>query len=451
MYIVIIGDGKVGRTITKHLSQEGHDIVIIDKNPNIIDEAVNEFDVKGIYGNGASYDIQKEAGVNKADLVIAVTSGDELNILCCLVAKKLGAKQTIARVRNPEYSKQILMMRDELGLSMTVNPELEAAREISRMLRFPCAIKVDTFANGKVDLVELKVDEKSNLVGLKLQSLRTKYQIHVLVCAVLRNNEVVIPRGDFVFEAKDKLYITSNPQQITKFFKCFNIIKEKPKNAIIIGGGKIAYYLIPKMIDSNIGIKVIEIDKKKCVELSEAFPEITVINGDGTNQKLLLEEGIESTDSILTLTGYDEENIIISMYAKNKNVAKVITKINRENYNFMLENVGLDSLISPKEITANNIIRYARGMESSMGSEFRTLYKLVENKVEALEFFIATKTQYTSIPLKNLEVKSDILIASIIRDGVVIIPSGDDTIEALDTVIIITTKRQLKDLSEIIK
>lgn len=451
MYIVIIGDGKVGRTITKHLSQEGHDIVIIDKNPNIIDEAVNEFDVKGIYGNGASYDIQKEAGVNKADLVIAVTSGDELNILCCLVAKKLGAKQTIARVRNPEYSKQILMMRDELGLSMTVNPELEAAREISRMLRFPCAIKVDTFANGKVDLVELKVDEKSNLVGLKLQSLRTKYQIHVLVCAVLRNNEVVIPRGDFVFEAKDKLYITSNPQQITKFFKCFNIIKEKPKNAIIIGGGKIAYYLIPKMIDSNIGIKVIEIDKKKCVELSEAFPEITVINGDGTNQKLLLEEGIESTDAILTLTGYDEENIIISMYAKNKNVAKVITKINRENYNFMLENVGLDSLISPKEITANNIIRYARGMESSMGSEFRTLYKLVENKVEALEFFIATKTQYTSIPLKNLEVKSDILIASIIRDGVVIIPSGDDTIEALDTVIIITTKRQLKDLSEIIK
>lgn len=451
MYIVIIGDGKVGRTITKHLSQEGHDIVIIDKNPNIIDEAVNEFDVKGIYGNGASYDIQKEAGVNKADLVIAVTSGDELNILCCLVAKKLGAKQTIARVRNPEYSKQILMMRDELGLSMTVNPELEAAREISRMLRFPCAIKVDTFANGKVDLVELKVDEKSNLVGLKLQSLRTKYQIHVLVCAVLRNNEVVIPRGDFVFEAKDKLYITSNPQQITKFFKCFNIIKEKPKNAIIIGGGKIAYYLIPKMIDSNIGIKVIEIDKKKCVELSEAFPEITVINGDGTNQKLLLEEGIESTDSILTLTGYDEENIIISMYAKNKNVAKVITKINRENYNFMLENVGLDSLISPKEITANNIIRYARGMESSMGSEFRTLYKLVENKVEALEFFIATKTQYTSIPLKNLEVKSDILIASIIRDGVVIIPSGDDTIEALDTVIIITTKQQLKDLSEIIK
>lgn len=451
MYIVIIGDGKVGRTITRHLSQEGHDIVIIDKNPDIIDEAVNEFDVKGIYGNGASYDIQKEAGVNKADLVIAVTSGDELNILCCLVAKKLGAKQTIARVRNPEYSKQILMMRDELGLSMTVNPELETAREISRMLRFPYAIKVDTFANGKVDLVELKVEDKSNLVGLKLQSLRTKYQIHVLVCAVLRNNEVVIPRGDFAFEAKDKLYITSDPKQITKFFKCFNIIKEKPKNAIIIGGGKIAYYLIPKMIDSNIGIKIIEIDKKRCLELSEAFPEITVINGDGTNQKLLLEEGIESTNAILTLTGYDEENIIISMYAKNKNVAKVITKINRENYNFMLENVGLDSLISPKEITANNIIRYARGMESSMGSEFRTLYKLVENKVEALEFFIATKTEYTSIPLKNLGVKSDILIASIIRDGVVIIPSGDDTIEALDTVIIVTTKQQLKDLSEIIK
>lgn len=451
MYIVIIGDGKVGKTLTEHLSKENHDIVVIDTNPEIIEEIVDEYDVKGIYGNGASYDVQKEAGVDKADLVIAVTSSDEINILCCLVAKKLGASQTIARVRKPEYEHQVYTMRNELGISMAINPELEAAKEISRILRFPSAIKMDTFANGKVDLVEFRILEDSPLVNTNLLEIHNKFQIRVLVCAVQRNDEVFIPKGDFILKAKDYVYITAAQNEISKFFKILSILKEKSKTAMVIGGGKITYYLASKLLESGISVKIIESDEKRCRELSEAYPGVIVINGDGSNQKLLLQEGITSTDSLVALTGFDETNIVVSTFGREHKVDKVIAKIDRFNYGPILEMVGLDSVISPKDITANIIIRYVRAMKSSIGSEFKTLYRLVGNKVEALEFYISKASSYTSIPLKDLSLKDNVLIASIIRDEKVIIPNGFDTIEENDTVIIFTTNQQIRDLKDILK
>lgn len=451
MKIVIIGDGKVGRTITEHLAKEGHDVVVIDNNPKVIEECVNTFDVKGICGNGASYNVQKEAGVAGAGLLIAVTSSDELNILCCLVAKKMGVGQTIARVRNPDYSSQMYIMRDELGLSMIVNPELDAAREISRILRFPSAIKLDSFANGKVDLVEIKIDEKSPLVGKSLYSIHGKYQIHVLVCAVCRGDEVYIPKGDFILQANDKIYMTSSPAEITDFFKKLQILKEKSRNVMIIGGGKIAYYLASQLSDSGISFKIIESDYKRCLELSEAFHKAMIIHGDGTDQNVILEEGLENADALVTLTGLDEENIIISMFAKARGVSKIITKVNRSSYGSILDTVGLESIISPRDITTNHIIRHVRGMQNTRGSEFRTLYRLIGNRVEALEFYISTETDYTGVPLKSLPLKDNVLLACIIRNNSLIIPSGNDIIKPCDTVIIITLTQQIKDVSDILK
>ncbi len=450
MKIVIVGVGKVGRTVTEHLAKEGHDIVVIDRNAKVIDECVNTYDVKGICGNGASYEVQKEAEVDKTDLLIALTTGDELNILCCLVAKKLGVGQTIARVRNPDYSSQIYLMREELGLSMIVNPELDAANEISRILRFPSAIKLDSFANGKVDLVEIRIDESSPLAGKSLFYIHEKYQIRVLVCAVCRDDAVYIPKGDFTLHARDKIYITSTPKEITKFFKKLAILKGKSKSVMVIGGGKIAYYLAHQLDELSIPFKIIESDYKRCLELSEVFHDAMIIHGDGTDQNVILEEGLEQADALVSLTGFDEENIIISMFAKSRGVGKIITKVNRSSYSSILDTVELESVISPRDITTNHIIRYVRGMQSTMGTEFRTLYRLVANRVEALEFYIAQTTKYTGIPLKDLNIKDNMLLACIIRDSNVIIPNGSDIIKPLDTVIIITTNQQIKDVSDIL-
>ncbi len=448
MKIVVIGDGKVGRNVIHHLADEGHNIVVIDNDPKVVEDCINTYDVQGICGNGASYDVQVEAGVDKADLLISVTTNDEMNILCCLVAKKIGAKQTIARVRNPEYSHQIYMMREELGLSMTVNPELDSATEITRMLRFPSAIKIDTFANGKVDLVEIKLEDNSPFVGKTLFDIHTKYQINFLICAVVRGEEVFIPKGKFTLEANDRIYLTANILDLTNLFKKLDILKEKIKDVIIIGGGKVAYYLIPQLDKLGIKVKVIEKDANRCLMLSEAFKNAMIVNGDGTDQSLMLEEGIESCDAVISLTGMDEENIIMSMFAQTKNDGKIITKVNRASYSAILQTAGLDSIISPKDISTNHIIRYVRGMKNTKGSEFRTLYRLVNNKVEALEFYISKETKYTNKAIKDLKIKDDTLIAAIIREGNVIIPSGMDMLLENDSVIVITTK-QINDLADV--
>lgn len=450
MNIVIVGLGKYGTLLTGHLAKENHDIIVIDTNAKVIEDVVNQFDVKGYVGNGASYLTQEEAGINKFDLLIATTSTDEINILTCLVAKKIGIKQTIARIRNPEYALQAQMMQNELGISMTINPDYNAALEIFRTIRFPSALTVESFANGKVDLVEVKVEKDSLVAGKSLIEIKEKYQTQVLFCAVVREDEVFIPRGDFILQEGDYVYITVSARQTNASFKKLKMFKQKPKSAMIVGGGKITYYLTQMLLDSGVSVKIIDRDYSRCLALAEAFPKALVLNGDATNPNFLLSEGIKETDALVTLTGQDETNIIVSTFAKDSGCKKVITKISNGTYDLILEKTGLESVVEPKELFANNIIRYVRGMQSSRGSEFKTLYRLVDNKVEASEFFISKEAKYTSIPLKDLKIKKNVLLASIIRKNQVIIPSGLDTLEPLDSVIIVSTDFVVKDIKDIL-
>ena len=329
MKIVVIGDGKVGRTIVEHTSREGHEVIIIDKNPKVIEQIVDKYDVMGICGNGASYEIQKSASVNKADLVVATTSSDEVNILSCIVAKALGARFTIARVRSYEYNSQIDIMKKTLGITLILNPEYETAKEISNIINFPEAIRVDTFAKGNVDLVELYIPENSPLIDQSLSSIHSKYQVSILVCAVQRGNEVIIPDGNFVFKAKDKIHITASRNNVRAFLKKLGLIESKLQTVLIIGGGKISLYLAEQLIKNKYKVKIVEKDYKRCLELSELLSDATIIHGDGSDQILLQEEGINETDAVVCLTDLDEENIIVSMYASKQNVHKIITKVNK--------------------------------------------------------------------------------------------------------------------------
>jgi len=451
MKIVIVGDGKVGRALAEQLSYEDHDVVVIDQRAKVVDESVNSLDVMGITGNGANYEVQKEAGVDKADLLIAATSSDEINILCCLVAKKLGAKKTIARVRNPEYSQQLSIMRDELGLSLAINPELAAANEISRILRFPSAIKVDTFSRGRTELVELKIDSDSRLAGIALYELERKHQIKILVCAVERGENVYIPSGDFILRAGDRIYITGDPVSVSLFVKTFGMVKEKVKSVMVIGGGKIAYYLAKMLEGTGVKVKIIEKDSDRCIELSGALRNALIINGDGTDQEILSDEGIEETDAVVALTGIDEENILIAMYANTKKVSKVIAKVNRRSFASMLGSVGIESVISPKDITVNYILRFVRAMQNSMGSNVTTLHRIVDDKAEALEFSVGKNSGCAGKKLRDLKLKPNLLIACIIHGNKLIIPRGDDVINEGDNVVVVTTNRFLRDLDDILQ
>ena len=450
MKIVIVGLGKYGTLLTDHLSKENHDIIVIDSNAKVIEEVVNQYDVKGYVGNGASYLTQENAGVSKFDLLIATTSTDEVNILTCLVAKKIGIKQTIARVRNPEYSLQAQMMQNELGISMTVNPDYNTALEIFRTIRFPSALTVESFANGKVDLVEFKIDKDSLVSNKSLIEIKDKYKTNLLFCAVVRDDEVIIPNGNFVLQKGDYVYITVSARETSSSFKKLKMFKQKSKTAMIIGGGKITYYLAQMLLDNGIAVKIIEKDYDRCIALSQAFPKALVLHGDATHHNLLLSEGVGEMDALVTLTGQDETNIILSTYAKECGCNKVITKITNGSYDLVLEKTGLESIVEPKELFANNIIRYARGMKNTRGSEFKTLYRLVDNKVEASEFFVPKPAKYTSIPLKDLKIKKNVLLACIIRKNKVIIPSGLDTIEPLDSVIIVSSSYVIKDVNDIL-
>ena len=451
MKIIIAGAGKFGKELVKQLSQEKHDIIVIDNKPDVIEDVVNEYDVMGFCGNGASYQTQLDASVKKADLFVATTGTDEANILCCLVAKKLGVKQTIARVRNPEYALQAKIMSEELGVTLTLNPDLDTAREIFRILRFPSAIKVDSFAKGKVDLVEIKLDKDSVMINKPLIEIREKYQVKILICAVRRGDQVIIPNGYFVLQEGDYVYITGETKELTSAFRKLKLFKNRLKSAMIVGGGKITYYLASLLIDNGISVKIIENKKEVCKQLSETLKGALVIYGDATNQKLMLEEGVETVGSLITLTGMDETNIIVSTFAKGLTKNKIITKVNNPNYDVILNSVGLESVVSPKDIFCSHILKHARGMGNNKGSEFKTLYRLVNNKVEALEFVIPKKTKYTSIPLKDLHIKNNYLLACIIRDNRVIIPNGYDTLEPLDSVIIVTTNTSVKDVSDILE
>lgn len=451
MKIVIIGDGKVGYKLAKKLSEGDYDVVMIDSNEQKLRDAINRMDIICVHGEGGSVEVQKEAGVPEADLVIACTSTDECNMLSCLIARRIGARHTIARVRNPIYYQQIDILKKDLHLSMAVNPELIVAGEISRVLLFPNANKVETFVKGRVELIEFPVLEKNPLVGMSLAEMYNQIQIKVLVCAAERGEEVRIPDGDYVIQAGDRLHITASHREMSSFSRRIASRKTKIKRVMICGGGRVSFYLALRLCGMGMQVKIIEISPEKCENLCEFLPKATIINGDATDHDLLIEEGIQETDAFVALTGMDEENIIMSLFAKSQGVCKIITKINEDRRARMVEDFGIESIVSAKSATADAILSYVRARKNSQGSaNVEAMYQLVDGKVEALEFIVKAETRYTDIPLKDLALKSNNLIACIARKRNIIIPNGDDCIQAGDSVIVITMEKQIQDIEDIL-
>ena len=439
MKIVIVGDGKVGFALTAQLAQEGHDIIVIDNNKKVLQESAEQLDVMVVHGNGAGVKAQKQAGVEDADLLIAATSADEINLLCCIVARKLGSAHTIARVRNPEYVEQIYFLKDELGLSMTINPERAAAREISRLLQFPSFLKRDSFAKGRAEIVEMVIKEGSVLEDKLLSELYQIAKVQVLVCAVKRGGRAYIPDGSFRLMRGDRIFVTAPTHNLARLIKHLGLQTQKIREVILVGGSSIAYYLAMDLFLNGIRVKIIESQADRCLELAELLPKAMIIHGDGANQSVLLAEGIEKTDALVTLTNLDEENFLVSMYANYLKVPKVITKINRTEFNDIFQDKGIDCVVSPKLLTANDIVRYVRAMQNKTGDSMITLHRIADDMAEAMEFPVTEETRHLGETLIKIRLRPNILIACINRRGKIIIPKGDDTIELNDTVIVVTT------------
>lgn len=451
MTIIIVGCGKVGVTLAEQLSCENHDVSIIDKRADAVQTLTNTYDVLGVIGNGASLATLQEAGIENADLLIAVTNSDELNLLCCLIAKKAGAAATIARVRNPAYYNEINFIKDELGLSMIINPELAAATEMARLLRFPSAIEINTFAKGKIELLKFKIDPGSKLHGMTLADIRNKLACDILVCAVEREHELTIPSGGFELQERDNVFIIASPMEAANFLKKIGVQTGQVRNTMIVGGGTTAYYLAHQLTGMGMQVKIIEQDKARCEHLCDILPKAMIINGNGIDKDLLLEEGLEQTDAFITLTNMDEENILLSLYAKSQTDAKLVTKVNKIAFDQVIESLDLGSIIYPKHITAQYIIQYVRARQNSIGSNIETLYKIVDGRAEALEFKITENCPVVGVPLEKLALRPNILICSINHNGKVIIPRGQDVIRAGDKVIVVTTNTGLHDISDILE
>lgn len=452
MKIIIAGCGKVGDAIIDFLSKEDHEITVIDTKYDEVEQAVNNYDVIGVEGNAASYEVLMSAGADKADVFIVTTDSDELNLMACLVAKKLGAKNTLARVRNPEYANQIHFMRTEFGVDLMFNPEKAAAREISRIIQFPAALHSEHFAKGKVNLCEIAITKDSPLIDKPLSALSSVTKAKVLICAVKRQDKVIIPDGSFVLKEGDIIDVSARFDQVNLFARDLKIITKKIKSAMIVGGGRISFYLANILSFFNIDIKIIEKDEVKCRELAELLPKATIIHGDGTDNDLLLEEGLEETDAIISLTGIDEQNIIISLIANNYNVRKVISKVTRISFMKMLPQLDLNcSIISPKYISASHILQYVRGIQNSQGSNVEALHKIIDNQAEALQFIVKDSFEYKNIALKDLKLKKGLLIAGIIRNNAVIHPDGNSFIASGDRVIIVSSIEGLRDLKDIVE
>lgn len=450
MKIVLVGAGKMGKAILRHICQENHEVVVIDDLSNVIEDIINNYDVMGICGNAVSYEVLKTSGVDKADLFIAVTASDEANMLACLIAKKMGAKHTIARVRDYEYTNQIELMTGALEITRTINPELESAKEIFRIINFPEALKVDSFAHGNADITEFYIAQDSPLVGMSLMQINSKFNISILVCAVQRDKEVIIPNGKFIFKGNDKIYIISNPEQSRTFVSKLGLSKTKMKNIMIIGASRISLYLADVLLKNNYNVKIIELDPKKANEFAASLKKATVIIGDGADQNLLREEGMENHDAVICLTGSDEENIIISLYANNRKVSKIITKVNNFSFAGLLESIEMGSVIFPQDIAANQIVSYIRSTANTGGNNIITLHKIVEDQVEVSEFLASPKSKALNILLKDLALKKDVLIGGIIRNHQIIIPSGMTAIQEGDSVIVVSKDIILNDLDDIL-
>lgn len=452
MKIIIVGCGKVGTTLAEQLNRENHDITLIDTNEEAIQNISDSADVMGVTGNGAVYQVQMEAGIQDADLLIATTNSDELNMLCCLIAKKAGNCHTIARIRNPEYSSEIRYIREELNLSLAINPELAAAREIARLLRFPSAIKIEPFAKGRIELLKFLIPEHSLLNDMRVMDVVNRLKSNVLICVVERGNDVVIPDGNFVMKKGDKISFIASHQESADFFKKAGVDNNIVKSAMFVGGGKLTHYLCRLLEDTKIKIKIIERDEERGRQLSELLPKAMIIHGDGTDEQLLLEEGIRQTEAFASLTGFDEENIMLSLYASSQSKAKLITKVNKIAFENVINSLNLGSLIQPKMLTAEIILQYVRAMQNSMGSSnIETLYKIAADKAEALEFRVKEGSPVLGIPLEKLKLIDNLLVACINRGGTIITPRGKDTVEAGDTVIVVTTHTGLNDLTDILR
>lgn len=452
MKIVIIGDGKVGYKLAEHLSVDNYDVVLIDNNEEKLKEAIDNLDINCFAGDGVSVEVQAEAGVPEADLVIACASTDELNMLSCLIAKRLGAKHTIARVRNPLYYHQIDILKEDLHLSMVINPEFAVANEIARNLIFPDASKVETFVKGRLELVEVPVREGNPIISYKLADIYSKFQIKILICAVQRGREVYIPDGEFVIQEGDKLHIAATHSQIKQFFERLGNRKRRVKKVLICGGGRVGFYLARKLCSMSMEVKIIEQSHARCEELCEALPKVTIIHGDATDHDLLLEEGVREADALIALTGVDEENIIMGLFAKKQGVQTIIAKVNEDSRAQMVEGLGIDSIVSAKTATADAIFSYVRARQNSLTSaNIESMYRLVDDRVEALEFVVKEETKYTNIALKDLKTKPNNLIACIGRKREVIIPSGNDSIQVGDTVVIITKSKKIQDITDILE
>ena len=452
MKIIISGCGKIGATILESLVAEGHDIVAIDNNQSVIQEITNVYDVMGVCGNCFDCDVLEEAGISEAELFIAVAGSDESNMMSCFLARKLGAKHTIARIRNPEYNdKSLSILRHHFELSMSINPERLAAHEIFNILKFPSAVKIDSFSRRSFEMIEFRLKDDSVLDGLTLSGFRDKYKTQVLICCVLRDDEIFIPGGNFVLKSGDKISLAATHTDITKLFKELGLSQKQSKNVMILGGSRISYYLSEMLASAGISVKIIDRNEKNCELLSDLLPKAVIINADGSQQDLLLEEGLTTMDAFVSLTGMDEENILISIFAATQNVPKVISKVNKDELASMAEKLGLDTIVSPKKIVSDVIIRYARALRNSLGSSVETLYKVMDGHAEALEFIVKDDARIVNIPLKNLRLKKNILIGGITRDRKRIVPGGNDVILTGDHVIIIAANQRLQELADILE
>lgn len=449
--IIIVGCGKVGMTLIEQLSKEGHDITIIDKNAAKVQEMSNLYDIMGLVGNGASYSVQMEAGIENADLIIAVTASDELNLLCCTVAKQVGDCAAIARVRTPDYSKEAGYLREKLGLTMIINPELEASLETARILYLPTALEVNSFAHGQAEIVKFKIPKGNLLDGMTIATLGKSITNEILICAIEREGEVYIPGGNFQMAKADIVSFVAPRRHIRSFLKKIGFKTKQVKDAMIVGGGKASYYLAKQLIAMGIDVKIIEQNKERCEELSILLPEAIIINGDGTDEEVLREEGIEYAQAFIPLTDIDEENIMLTLHAKQVSNAKLITKINRSTFKNVISKLDLGSVIYPRYITSEAIIAYVRAKKNSTNSNIETLYHMFDNRAEAIEFRVDEPSSVTGIPLKDLMLKNDLLVSFIYRNGKVQIPSGLDTIEVGDTVMIVTTHTGLDNIQDIIR
>lgn len=454
--IIIVGCGKVGQTLVEQLSKEGHDITIIDKNAEKVQALANTYDIMGLVGNGASYSVQLEAGIENTDLLIAVTESDELNLLCCTVARRVAGCSAIARVRTPDYSKEINYLQEKLGLAMIINPELETAREAARMLTLPTALEVTSFAHGQSQMVTFKIPKGNVLDGMKIWDLNKhippEIETSLLICAIERDGQVHIPSGNFQMRSGDVISVVSTARLIRKFLRSVGFKTRQVRSAMIVGGGKAGFYLAQELIAMGMEVKIIEKDYDRCMELNTLLPKAQVVNGDGTNQDLLKEEGLEYAESFIPLTGIDEENILLTLHARHVSNAKVITKINRITFREVINNLDLGSVIYPRYITSEAIVAYVRAKANSINSNVETLNYLFDNRIEAIEFRVNESSEATGIQLKLLKpkMKESILIAFINRNGRILIPSGSDSIEVGDSVMIVTTHSGFDDIRDIL-